>query len=74
MDMAEALRAVDTWPLEDRIQFVQSVWDRIAASGCQPTPTDAQKAELDRRLEDLEKNPADVVDWESIVQHVRRKR
>jgi putative addiction module component (TIGR02574 family) len=74
MDMAEALRTIDTWPLEDRIELVQSVWDSIAASGLQPKPSDAQKADLDRRLEDLEKNPENVVDWESIVRHVRRKR
>ena len=41
MDMAEALRAVDTWPLEEQILFVQSVWDRIAASGTAGSPQEA---------------------------------
>ncbi len=73
MDMAEALRTIETWPLEERIKFVESVWDGIAASGCQPAPSDAQKAVLDRRLEDLRQNPDGVVDWESIVQHARKR-
>ncbi len=74
MDMADALKAVEMWPVDERIEFVSRVWDGIAASGAQPILSDAQKAELDRRIEELEKDPHIAVDWDTIVAHVRRKR
>ena len=74
MDMRTALTEVDMWSLDDRIRFVQQVWDRIIATDWQPRLTDAQKAEIDRRLDDLNANPNNVSTWDSIVQHVRRPR
>ncbi len=47
----------------ERLILVEELWDSIAAS----TPiTDAQRAELDRRLADHEANPDDVVSWEEV--------
>jgi putative addiction module component (TIGR02574 family) len=33
MDLTNILREVDAWPIDDRIQLVQAVWDRIVDSG-----------------------------------------
>lgn len=74
MEMAEALKAVEMWPIDDRIEFVARVWDGIAASGAQPVVTVAQKAEIDRRIEELRKHPQIAVNWDSIVAHARRQR
>src|SRR5262245_61868822 len=74
MDMRTALSEISRWPLKDRIRFVQQVWDRIADAGWQPELSDDQKAELDRRLAELDANPSNVVSWDSIVEHVRRQR
>ena len=54
---------LDRLSLAERILLVEELWDSIAAS----TPiTDAQRAELDRRLADHEANPDDVVSWEEV--------
>ena len=74
MDIATALKEIDTWPIHDRVELVQLIWDRIVDSGWQPDLTDSQKAEFDRRLDALAENPNDVVTWESITEHVRRVR
>jgi len=74
MDMAAVLREVDSWPVEDRIRFVQAVWDRIVESDIEPPLTEAQKAELDQRLAALEAAPDETVTWEEILTHVRRTR
>jgi putative addiction module component (TIGR02574 family) len=74
MDMATALSEIEAWPIDERVEFVQTVWDRIVDSGWQPTLSDPQKAELDRRLAALEADPKNVVTWEEITEHVRRKR
>ena len=74
MDMAAVLREVESWPVEDRIRFVQAVWDRIVESDIEPPLTEAQKAELDQRLAALEAAPDETVTWEEILNHVRRTR
>jgi putative addiction module component (TIGR02574 family) len=74
MDKAKALREIERWPLDDQIEFVQTVWERIVQSGWQPRLTQEQEVELDRRLDDLDANPGNVVTWEEIIDHVRRQR
>jgi putative addiction module component (TIGR02574 family) len=52
--------------VEERIELVEAIWDSIATSNAAPPPTDAQKAELDRRIADHEAHPDDVVPWNEI--------
>ncbi len=54
---------IDDLSVADRLALVEEIWDSIAAD----TPvTDAQRAELDRRIADHDSNPDDVVPWEDI--------
>lgn len=43
-------------PIEDRIRLVEDIWDSIAADQLALDLTQAQKAELDRRLDAFEKD------------------
>ena len=74
MNLAKKLKEIESWPVDDQIELVQCVWDRLVDSGWQPEVTEEQKAELDRRWQEHEANPDNVVTWESIVEHLRRKR
>ena len=54
---------IEQLSVEERIALVEELWDSIAEA----TPlTEAQRAELDRRLEDHRSDPEDVVPWESV--------
>lgn len=54
---------IERLSIAERLVLVEELWDSIAAS----TPiTDAQRAELDRRLADHEANPDDVVSWDEV--------
>lgn len=54
---------IERLSIAERLRLVEDLWDSIAAD----TPlTDAQRAELDRRLADHEANPDDVVSWEEV--------
>ena len=54
---------IERLSVAERLVLVEELWDSIAEA----TPvTDAQRAELDRRLVDHEANPDDVVSWEEI--------
>ncbi|WP_295389037.1 addiction module protein [uncultured Thiodictyon sp.] len=52
--------------VEDQLALVEALWDEIANRNAIPPPTDAQIAELDRRLTDHEANPDDVVPWSEV--------
>jgi putative addiction module component (TIGR02574 family) len=54
---------IEQLSVAERLVLVEELWDSIAAS----TPiTDAQCAELDRRLTNHEANPDDVISWEEV--------
>ena len=52
--------------LPERIQLVEDIWDSIAAQP-QSTPlTQAQRDELDRRLDDFHQHPDEGSPWEEV--------
>lgn len=54
---------IEQLSVEERLALVEELWDSIAAD----TPlTDAQRAELDRRLADHEAHPDEVIPWEEV--------
>lgn len=55
----------------ERIQFVEDVWDSIAAVPQSVTLTDAQKDELEQRLEAYHKNPESGSPWEEVKAKIR---
>ena len=52
--------------VEDQLELVEALWDGIAKRSAAPGPTEAQRAELNRRLADHEANPDDVVSWNEV--------
>ena len=49
----------------ERIQLAEDLWDSLPEVSDVPL-TEAQKAELDRRLDDLERNPDAGEPWEVV--------
>ena len=68
--------ASTVFQLRNVLALVEDIWDSIAADSAALPLTDAQRAELDRRLADHETNPDDVVPWEelrgSITERLKR--
>lgn len=52
--------------VEEQLEFVEALWDSIGDRNAVPGPTDAQKAELDRRIADHAANPGEVVAWDEV--------
>ncbi len=59
--------------VEEQLELVETLWDDIAKRNAVPPPTDAQKAELDRRLADHETNPDDVAPWSEVRASARAR-
>ncbi len=73
IDMTATLNQIAAWPIDERLELVQQVWNHIADSDWQPSLSEEQQRELDRRLSALEANPDDVITWDEIESHVRRQ-
>jgi putative addiction module component (TIGR02574 family) len=52
--------------VEEQIELVEALWDNIVERNAVPGPTEAQKAELDRRLSEHAAHPDDVVPWSEV--------
>jgi putative addiction module component (TIGR02574 family) len=59
--------------VEDRIRIAQEIWDSVAADETAVPVTQAQKDELDRRLEDMTRNPGAGRSWEEFRSELERK-
>jgi putative addiction module component (TIGR02574 family) len=58
----------------ERIQLAEDIWDSIAADPAALPLTDAQRQELDRRLESYAQNPDEGLPWEELKEKVRKSR
>jgi|694.fasta_scaffold12004_7 putative addiction module component (TIGR02574 family) len=73
MEITATLNEIASLNLEDRIQLVQTIWDGIAAEQAYPELTEAQKQELDNRINDHEINPDNTMTWEEIKASIKKQ-
>ena len=63
----------DDLPAEDQIEYVQSLWDRIAAKPDQVPVPEWHRQVLDERLAAHEANPEAARPWEEVRDEIRSK-
>jgi putative addiction module component (TIGR02574 family) len=57
---------IDRLPIEERLTLVEEMWDSIAADNAAVPMTDAQRIELQKRIEEDDAHPDDLIPWEQI--------
>jgi putative addiction module component (TIGR02574 family) len=57
-----------------RIELVEAIWDTVAADLDKSPIPESHKAELDRRLADLEENPDAESPWEEVRARLEQAR
>jgi putative addiction module component (TIGR02574 family) len=57
---------IDRLPVEERLVLVEEIWDSIAADTATVPLTDAQRVELQNRIEEDDANPDEVTSWEHV--------
>lgn len=57
---------IDQLPRDVRVALVHEIWDSIAAETTTVPLSEAQRAELERRIADDDANPDDVTPWEEV--------
>ena len=56
----------------ERIQLVEDIWDSIVSAPEALCLSEAQKQELDRRLEAYRRDPASGSPWDQVKARIRR--
>lgn len=74
MDFTANLNQIVALSIQDRIRLVQAILESIAAEQVHPDLTEFQKQELDRRINDSEANPENVLTWEEVKASVKARK
>jgi putative addiction module component (TIGR02574 family) len=60
-------------PVSERLKLVWAIWDSIAEAPETLQLTEDERAELDRRLRDYEKNPDDGSPWSEVRERILKR-
>ena len=63
----------DDLPIEDQIEYVQSLWEHIAASAEKVPIPDWHRRVLDERLREHEQNPKEAQLWKDVEKDLRSR-
>ena len=54
----------------ERIQIVEDIWDSIVNTPEEISLSEAEKAELNKRLESYQQNPNEGIEWETLKKNL----
>ena len=62
---------IDELSAEDRLQLLEQLWESLSSSPEAVPLTNAQREELDRRLDELDRDGPEGIPWEDVLQRIR---
>ena len=60
--------------ISERILLAEEIWDSIAAEQEQIKMTQAQKDEIDKRIDAYKKSPSEGSTWEEVKKRIKSKK
>jgi len=73
MSLQTALKEIAKLTSDEKFQIVEEIWDDLNEHYKDIPLTEAQKKELNRRLDEYEKDPDNVLTWEEVKASIRRR-
>lgn len=67
------LEGVLELPVSERIKLVEAIWDSVAQDTASVELPAWQAEELDHRMADFERNPAEGAPWTEVKRRILRK-
>ena len=58
---------------EERLQLLDALWESLSANTEAITLTDAHREELDRRLDELDREGPIGIPWEEVLRRIRER-
>ena len=71
--MSKPALNIDSLSPAERLRLIEELWESLSESPDAITLTDAQREELDRRLDDLERSGPQGIPWEEVLQQIRTR-
>lgn len=71
--MGEAAINIDDLGPEDRLRLLERLWDSLTARPERLPLTPAQRSELDRRLDEIERGDTAEIPWDEVLRQVRER-
>jgi len=70
MEMNTQVAEIFELSVAERIQIVEDIWDSISNAPEELTLSEAEKLELDNRLESYKQNPNEGIEWETLKKNL----
>ena len=64
---------IEMLSVEERLELIERVWDSLTVTQDDIPLTDSQRAELDRRIDELEEKGPIGIPWEQVVDRIKSK-
>jgi putative addiction module component (TIGR02574 family) len=71
--MSKAMPKIDKLTTEERLELIERLWDSLCDNPSAVPLTEAQRKELDRRLDDLERTGIVGIPWDEVVDQIRKR-
>ena len=71
--MSKPALNIDALSCAERLQLIEQLWESLRQLPDTVPLTHAQREELDRRLDDLERSGNDGTPWEEVLQQIRSR-
>jgi len=69
--MSDLRNQLESLSAVEKVELLDAVWESLEADAL--SLTDAQRAELDYRIERHERNPSEVIPWEQVRANLFKK-
>ena len=71
----DGMSAIDIASLKpgERLRLIEELWESLSATPEQVPLTDAQRAELDRRLDEVDRDGPTGIPWEEVYSRIRSR-
>ena len=58
---------------EERLELLEQLWDSLSSAPEAVPLTDAQRAELDRRLDEIDRDRPIGIPWDEVMRRIRSR-
>ena len=72
--MAKLEIDIDKLSPDERLDLIEELWDSLSADPSKIPLTDAQAKELDRRLDEMDKDNTLGIAWETVLAQIRERK
>ena len=70
--MSKPTIRIDELSAAERLSLIEELWDSLDDTPADVPLTEAQRHELDRRLDDLEQDGPKGIPWDAVVEQIRK--